>query len=187
MVVLMAPCDRPEELIQRVARDSNRAAFQDLFEYFGPRVKAYLMRLGATSQTAEDLTQEAMLVLWRKAQLFDRTKASAATWVFTIARNLRIDALRRERHPQLDCADPSFAADPEADAFETLELQESDEALHGAITALPPEQAEIVLLSFFSEKPHGEIAADLNIPLGTVKSRLRLAMTRLRAALGDDS
>jgi RNA polymerase sigma factor (sigma-70 family) len=187
LVVLMAACDQLEELIQRVARERDRTAFRGLFEHFAPRVKAYLMRLGATSQTAEDLAQEAMLTLWRKAQLFDPAKASAATWMFTIARNLRIDALRRERHPQLDRDDPSLAPDPEADAAVTLEVRESDEALRLAVTALPHEQAEIVLLSFFSDKPHSEIAAELHIPLGTVKSRLRLAMTRLRAALGEIS
>jgi RNA polymerase sigma factor (sigma-70 family) len=187
MVVLMAPGDQLEKLIQCVALGRDRSAFRDLFEHFAPRVKAYLMRLGATSQAAEDLAQEAMLTLWRKAELFDPAKASAATWVFTIARNLRIDALRRERHPQLDAGDPSLAPSPEADAAVTLELQESGEALRLAVTALPPEQAEIVFLSFFSDKPHSEIAAELNIPLGTVKSRLRLAMTRLRAAIGDNS
>ena len=183
----MALCDRPEDLIKRVARDRDRGAFQDLFQHFAPRVKAYLMRLGAPSQAAEDLAQEALLTLWRKAQLFDGTKASAATWVFTIARNLRIDALRRERYPQPDANDPTLTLDSEVDASVTLELRESSDALRVALTALPPEQSEIVFLSFFSDKPHSEIAAELNIPLGTVKSRLRLAMTRLRAALGDDS
>jgi RNA polymerase sigma-70 factor (ECF subfamily) len=175
--------DQLAELIHRVARERDRAAFRNLFGYFAPRVKAYLVRLGATSQTAEDLAQEAMLTLWRKAPLFDPDRASAATWVFTIARNLRIDALRRDRHPQPDFGDPSLAPDLEVDAVATLEARESGEALRLAMTALPPDQAEIVLLSFFADKPHSEIATDLNIPLGTVKSRLRLAMTRLRAAL----
>jgi RNA polymerase sigma factor (sigma-70 family) len=183
-VVLMAPVSALEMLIQRVARDQDRAAFQELFEHFAPRLKAYLMRLGATSQVAEDLAQEAMLTLWRKAQLFDPVKASAATWMFTIARNLRIDALRRERHARMDSGDPSLAPDPEADAAATLETQESGEKLRLAVIALPAEQAEIVRLSFFSDKPHSQIATELNIPLGTVKSRLRLAMTRLRTALG---
>ncbi|HEX4105645.1 MAG TPA: sigma-70 family RNA polymerase sigma factor [Rhizomicrobium sp.] len=185
-VVLMRPCDEFEKLLCRVAWERDRSAFQALFEHFAPRVKAYLMRLGTASQPAEDLAQEAMLTLWRKADLFDPAKASAATWVFTIARNLRIDALRRERHTRFDFDDPSMAPDPEEDADVSLETRESEEALRLALAALPTEQAEIVLLSFFSDKPHSQIAAELGIPLGTVKSRLRLAMSRLRAALGEN-
>ncbi len=171
------------ELLRRVADGRDRAAFQTLFEHFAPRMKAFLMRQGAGSQVAEDLAQEAMLTVWRKAALFDPAKASAATWVFTIARNLRIDMLRRERRPQFNPDDPSLAPDAERGADRELEARESEDALRLALRGLPPDQTEVVMLSYFSDKPHSQIADELGIPLGTVKSRLRLALARLRASL----
>lgn len=174
--------DQFDTLLLRVAESRDRAAFKALFEHFAPRVKAYAMRLGAPAGQAEDLAQEAMLTLWRKAHLFDPAKASAATWIFTITRNLRIDLLRRERLVPLD-GDPALEADSEPDAGQGFETRQSEEALRQALRSLPPEQNQIVMLSFFSDKPHSQIAAELNLPLGTVKSRLRLAMTRLRAGL----
>jgi RNA polymerase sigma factor (sigma-70 family) len=150
-------------------------------------VKSYAMRLGASAQAAEDLAQEAMLTMWRKAGLFDPDRASAGTWIFTIARNLRIDLLRRERVARLDGGGPSLAPDVEPDAGEGFVLRESEDAVRAALRSLPAEQSQIVMMSFFSDKPHSEIATELNIPLGTVKSRLRLAMVRLRLRLGETS
>lgn len=172
-------------LVLAVAQERDRAAFQALFRHFGPRVKAYMMRLGAPAAQAEDLAQEAMLSLWRKAHLFDPAKASVGTWVFTIARNLRIDAIRREKRPELDPADPMLAPDAEASAEDGLALADDEDRLRAALKGLPPDQVRVVELSFFADKPHSQIAQELAIPLGTVKSRLRLAMLRLRAALGD--
>jgi len=183
-VVLMGEREQFDALLRRLAEARDRAAFQTLFEHFAPRVKSYAMRLGASAPEAEDLAQEAMLVMWRKAALFDPRRASAATWIFTIARNLRIDRLRRERLPRLDRGDPSLAPETEPDAGEGFEARQGEEALRLALRSLPAEQTEIIMLSFFSDKPHSRIAAELNIPLGTVKSRLRLAMVRLRASLG---
>jgi RNA polymerase sigma-70 factor (ECF subfamily) len=172
-----------EALIARVAQDRDRAAFAALFAHFGPRIKAYLIRLGAAPNLAEDVTQEAMLSLWRKAHLFDFTKASAGTWVFTIARNLRSDQIRRERRPQIDADDPLCEEPRRADEGLTWSQQEG--RLRAALAMLPPDQARVIELSFFSDCPHSEIADKLGIPLGTVKSRLRLAMARLRTAMGD--
>jgi RNA polymerase sigma-70 factor (ECF subfamily) len=182
LVVLMREVDHFDALLRRVAEARDRAAFQELFEHFAPRVKSYAMRLGAPAPAAEDLAQEAMLTMWRKAGLFDPAKASASTWIFTIARNLRIDLIRRERTLRLDGGDP-LAEESEPDAGEAFEARENQEALRLALRSLPAEQNQIVMLSFFSDKPHSEIAAELNLPLGTVKSRLRLAMVRLRASL----
>lgn len=186
-VALMQPDIDHNALLRRVAGEQDRAAFQSLFEHFAPRIKAYLMRGGASAPAAEDLAQEAMLTLWRKAALFDATKASAATWVFTIARNLRIDALRRERHPGFDPSDPSLTPAGERGADEILEARATEDALSHALRDLPSGQSEIVVQSFFLDKPHSQIATELGIPLGTVKSRLRLAMARLRVALGDEA
>jgi RNA polymerase sigma factor (sigma-70 family) len=168
-----------------VAQDRDRTAFQALFGHFAPRVKAYLMRLGAPAPQAEDLAQEAMLSLWRKSHLFDPAKASVGTWVFTIARNLRIDAIRRERRPELDPADPMLSPEGERGADESLAAAEDEDRLRLALKSLPPDQVRVIELSFFADKPHSQIAAELEIPLGTVKSRLRLAMLRLRAVMGE--
>jgi RNA polymerase sigma-70 factor (ECF subfamily) len=172
-------------LIEAVARSQDRAAFADLFAHFAPRVKGYLMRLGANGALAEELAQEAMLTLWRKAALFDQKKASASTWVFTIARNLRIDAIRRERHPEVDPAE--LAPEPERAADDGIVRIEDDTRVRQAITRLPREQAQVIELSFYADKPHSVIAKELGLPLGTVKSRLRLAMARIRLALGEES
>jgi len=170
-------------LLCRVAQTRDRAAFASLFGHFAPRVKAYLLRLGATPALAEDLAQEALLSLWRKAHLFDPAKASAATWLFTIARNLRIDAIRREKRPELDPED--FMPEPGTAADDGLAQADEEVRLRAALKDLPADQIQVVELSFFADKPHSEIAEALGIPLGTVKSRLRLAMARLKRVLGE--
>lgn len=170
-------------LLAAVGAARDRAAFEALFRHFAPRIKAYLLRLGASAAAAEDLAQEAMLSVWRKAALFDPAKASAATWIFTVARNLRIDALRRERRPEFDPADPAFVPDAERPADAALARSEDEARLREAIGKLSPEQARVVELSFFADKPHSAIARELGLPLGTVKSRLRLAMSRIRGVL----
>ena len=174
-------------LIMSVATARDRAAFKLLFDHFGPRVKGFMIRLGAAPQQAEDLAQETMLLLWRKAHLFDAGKASASTWIFTLARNLRIDALRKERRPQFDPEDPALVPEPEADADTRMTLEQDSTRLRAALTSLPPDQMQVVELSFFGDKPHSAIAEELKLPLGTVKSRLRLAMMRLRSALDGDA
>ena len=168
-------------LIARIATDADRSAFVELFHHFAPRVKSYGRRLGASDTAAEELAQETLLAVWRKAGQFDPARASASTWIFTIARNLRIDALRRERPapPADDDADPS----PPADVL--ISGSQQDGRVRQALGSLPPEQLEVIRLSFFSDAPHSAIAESLGLPLGTVKSRLRLAMTRLRALLED--
>jgi RNA polymerase sigma-70 factor (ECF subfamily) len=174
---------RMSALIGAIAARGDREAFAALFTHFAPRVKSYLLRLGAGPEAAEEMAQETLLAVWRKAAAFDPQRAAASTWVFTIARNLRIDALRRERAPiGPDLAEASLQpATPHA-AMAALQ----DEARIGrAIAGLSAEQAQVVRLAFFSDKPHSEIAGELGLPLGTVKSRLRLAIGRLRALLGE--
>ena len=174
-------------LMLAVAQTQDRAAFAALFAHFAPRIKGYLMKLGAGAALAEDLAQEAMLTIWRKAALFDPARASAATWIFTIARNLRIDAIRRERRPDFDPNDPALVPDEEPSADSVLMREEDDEKLRAAMTALSPEQVQVIQMSFFADKPHSQIASELGLPLGTVKSRLRLAMVRIRVAMGGES
>jgi RNA polymerase sigma-70 factor (ECF subfamily) len=170
--------------ILAIAQNADRAAFGALFAHFAPRVKGYLMRLGADAAVAEDIAQETLLSVWRKAAYYDPRKAEASTWVFAIARNLRIDALRRERHPEPQATEELIAMIAMDEGAESaVDAAERGAKLRQALVHLPTEQAEIVRLAFFQDKPHSEIERELGIPLGTVKSRLRLAMARLRAAL----
>jgi RNA polymerase sigma-70 factor, ECF subfamily len=171
--------------ILAVAERHDRAAFAALFTHFAPRVKGYLIRHGAAPEAAEDLAQETLLIVWRKAASFDPAKADAPTWIFTIARNLRISAVRRERRPEPMACDELGRADPGLPADEAIAVTDRTAALRAALESLPPEQARIVELNFLEDVPHRELETRLGIPLGTVKSRLRLAIVRLRAALGD--
>jgi len=169
-----------------IARNQDRAAFARLFGHFGPRVKSYLLRLGADQAQAEDLTQEVMLTVWRKAPSYDPKLAGPSTWIFAIARNRRIDALRREKRAQLDSDDP--ALQPEADALpdRTLDAGRWEARLSQALRELPQEQAQMLKLAYYEDRSHGDIAQSLRLPLGTVKSRLRLAIGRLRTMFGDE-
>ncbi|MDE2006843.1 MAG: sigma-70 family RNA polymerase sigma factor [Rhodospirillales bacterium] len=173
-------------LIHAVAASRDRAAFAMLFSHYAPRVKTFLQRRGADAAQAEELAQEALLAVWRKADQFDPGRATAAAWIFAIARNLRIDALRRARLA-IPVADPSDAPEPPPAADALLSADQRARRLHDAIAALPAEQSEALRLAYFDERSHSEMETALAIPLGTVKSRLRLAMARLRAALGEDA
>ncbi|AWK89960.1 sigma-70 family RNA polymerase sigma factor [Azospirillum thermophilum] len=172
--------------LRAVAERHDRQAFALLFGHFAPRVKAYMLKLGMPQARAEDLAQETMLTVWRKAGLYDPARAEPATWVFTIARNLRIDALRRERHPEVsdELLEQQEDDRPPADAL--LAAGQRARRLRAALAGLSPEQAEVVRLSFFADLAHPAIAERLNLPLGTVKSRLRLALGKIRKALGDE-
>lgn len=172
-----------QALIARVARQQDRAAFAALFDHFAPRVKSYLMRLGADDATAEELAQEVMLAVWRRAASFNAALASVGTWIFTIARNKRIDRLRRERRPELDPDDPDLAPVQAVDADHALDIARAGDKLRAAIADLPAEQASLLAMAFFEDKSHRAIAAETRLPLGTVKSRIRLALGRLRALM----
>ncbi|MDX6750061.1 sigma-70 family RNA polymerase sigma factor [Geminicoccaceae bacterium 1502E] len=169
--------------MRAVARSQDREAFRRLFDYYAPRLKAYLRRAGAAGDAAEDLAQEVMLTVWRRAWQFDPAKASLSTWVFTIARNKRIDALRRERRPDMQLDDPSLQPEPPPRGDNVTELFRMSQLVMRAVEDLPEEQSRLLKIFYFEEKPHGAIAEELGLPLGTVKSRLRLAMARLRTVL----
>jgi RNA polymerase sigma-70 factor (ECF subfamily) len=173
-------------LIENIASQKDREAFAELFAHFAPRVKGYLMRLGASNGQAEEVTQDAMLTVWRKAHLFDRKKAAASTWIFTIARNRRIDILRQQKYPELDANDPALVPDTPAEADDEVIAEQRGELVRAALDKLPEEQRELVRLAFYNGWSHGQLADETNLPLGTVKSRLRLAFGRLRQELGDD-
>jgi RNA polymerase sigma-70 factor (ECF subfamily) len=175
----------PAELLQRVAVDRDRTALAALFDAFGPRLKSMLMRLGADSASAEDLVQETFVSVWRKAHLYSPGRGAPSTWIFTIARNLRIDLLRRQSSkPYIDFETVEMASDTPIGSV-VAEQRQIVARVTRALEALPEEQREVVRLSFVQELPHSEIAKRVGIPLGTVKSRLRLAYDRLRPQLED--
>ncbi|HEX5845126.1 MAG: sigma-70 family RNA polymerase sigma factor [Rhodoplanes sp.] len=179
-------------LIEAVATRRDRAAFVRLFQHFAPRVKTFMLRSGASEAAAEEIAQETMLSVWRKADSFKPDTAGAAAWIFTIARNQRIDAFRRERRGgAVEVDSDQDIAESQVDERLTPESQvaagQLEHYVRRAMAQLSNEQLRVVELSFFEDKPHGEIAELLQIPLGTVKSRLRLAIARLRALLGDIS
>lgn len=163
----------------------DRSAFAALFAYYAPRVKSYLRRLRMDERLAEDLAQDVMLTVWRKAAQFDAEKASVGTWIFTIARNRFIDTVRREKRPELDANDPLLMPEEPVQADREMESRQISDRVRAALVTLSPDQAEVVTLSYLEGLPHTAIAERLGIPLGTVKSRLRLAFGRLRPVLED--
>lgn len=170
-------------LVAAVAERQDRAAFTHLFDAFAPRLKAYLLRQGMEAAGAEEITQEVMVTLWRKAGLFDPQKSSLATWLYRIARNRRIDVLRRDRLEFLDTQDPVLEIEDESDLDAAMDRQQRETAVRAALGSLPEEQLALVRLAFFEGLSHGQISERTGLPLGTVKSRIRLGFTRLRRTL----
>jgi len=174
------------DLIDRIALDRSSEAFGTLFREYRPRIKAFMQRQGADAAMADDLAQETLLTVWNKAVMYSGAKGSLQNWIFTIARNLRIDRLRRETPWQ-------ELTPTHADMLES-DTERPDDAISGAqrqqrvqqaLATLPPEQREVLVLAYVEALPHSEIAAKLSLPLGTVKSRVRLAYQKIRAALED--
>lgn len=171
-----------DRLIEAVALHRDREAFAELFSYFAPRLKAWLIKSGASAAAAEDFAQDAMLTVWRKADLFDARKARAATWIFTIARNRRLDMLRRDARP-LPVPEIELAEQTVERPDDIVALSQDAARVRDALSQLKPDQVEVLRLAFFMDSPHSEIARQLDLPLGTVKSRIRNAMIKLRLIL----
>jgi RNA polymerase sigma factor (sigma-70 family) len=167
--------------VRRIQVDRDQTAFAELFRHFAPRVKAFLLKSGAGDTLAEECTQEVMATLWHKAHLFDPTRASVATWIFTIARNRKIDMLRRNRRPEPE--DLPWGPEAEPDQEEAMALRQETDKLGEALRRLPEKQRELVEKAYFGDLSHTEIAAQTGLPLGTIKSRIRLALERLRYEL----
>jgi RNA polymerase sigma-70 factor (ECF subfamily) len=177
-------------LIEAVATRQDRAAFAFLFEHFAPLIKTFMRRSGVSDANADELAQETLLTVWRKAALFDPSTNRAAAWIFTIARNLRIDALRRGQRAGANEAadvDAEFQVDASPGPDLRAASAQAETRVRAMLAELSEEQRRVLELSFYEDKAHGEIARLLKIPLGTVKSRSRLAMNKLRNLLGEFS
>jgi len=172
-------------LLQRIAAKRDRAAFIEIYEYFAPRVKSFLLGQNVPPAAADDVLQEVMLAVWNKAGLFNPEKAAPSTWIFAIARNKRIDRIRRETKPELDPEEPSLQPSSPQPADDDLLHGQRKTAVFAALAELPDDQRIVIEYSFLKGLSHGEIAEQLGLPLGTVKSRIRLAFGRLRNELGE--
>jgi RNA polymerase sigma-70 factor, ECF subfamily len=180
---VIAP-ERLGDLLIAVAQSQDRDAFEILFEHFAPRLKAYVLRQGTDAGMAEEVVQETMVKVWRRAAQFQPERASAATWVFTIARNTRIDMLRKARRPEPDMNDPAYVSNSQPPVDEAISRAQDAERLRKALASLPAEQQTVLIMAFFEDKPHARVAEELGLPLGTVKSRIRLAVRRIQSKFG---
>lgn len=178
-----APSDA-ELLILIAGRD--RTAFGALFARYAGRIKAFTMRSGASAPDADEIAQDVMVAIWRSAAGFDPARAAASTWIFAIARNRRIDLIRRARRPAPDPADPLFQPDPEPGGLDMLAQAQQEVRVRDGLASLAPEQRAVLVAAFYDGLSHGEIAEVQGLPLGTVKSRIRLAFRHLRDVLGED-
>lgn len=168
-------------LLLAVRDQQDKVAFAALFRHFAPRVKGFLMKSGMSAALAEECAQDVLATLWQKSHLFDPTRASVATWVFTIARNRRIDAARRAARPEPE--DLPWGPEAEPDQQEALEMAQETERLGAALALLPEAQRALIEKAYFGELTHTEIAVETGLPMGTIKSRIRLALDKLRAQL----
>jgi len=178
--------DRLADCVEQIAQARSRAAFSEVFEYFAPRLKSYLVRLGSEASSAEEIMQEVMLNVWRKAEQYDRTQASVSTWIFRIARNRRIDTLRRQNKPELDAEDPMLRPAEAETPDITVNRSQIEAQVRTAMETLPEDQLVLLKAAFYEGLSHSEIAKRFDLPLGTVKSRIRLAFMRLRGSLERD-
>jgi RNA polymerase sigma factor (sigma-70 family) len=172
-------------LMVAVRDAQDKTAFAALFRHFAPRVKGFLMKSGTDASLAEECAQDVMATLWHKAHLFDPARASVATWVFTIARNRRIDFARKARRPEPEALD--WGPDHEPDQADLYEAAQETRILTAALSELPEKQRALVQRAFYGDLSHSEIAAETGLPLGTIKSRIRLALDRLRTKMTESS
>jgi len=167
-------------LVTSIANNRDEDAFKCLFNYFAPRVKSFMLRSGLREGMADEIAQETLLTVWRKAEQYNGSLAGVSTWIFTIARNKKIDRFRKDSRPLPDANDPTYAFQEEHTPEQKITLAMDTDRLYSALKKLPADQRDVLVLSFIKDNPHREIADILDIPLGTVKSRIRLGLARLK-------
>lgn len=173
------------DCIQRVADERCKQAFAELFEHFAPRLKTFLIRQGTDEAAAEEIVQDVMLNVWRKADQYDPQQASVSTWIFRIARNRRIDRHRRAR-PELDPSDQMLQPQQTEQPDITVNRQQIEIVVRREINTLPDDQMDLLKAAFYDGLSHAAISELFDLPLGTVKSRIRLAFQKLRRQLSEE-
>ena len=174
-----------EEMVVQIAENKDRSAFRALFDHFAPRLKSYLIKLGLTGDRAEDVAQDVMVTLWQKAAQFNPEKAKVSTWIFRIARNRHIDIIRKQKYPEVNADNHMVNMVAPEKTDEPLEGAQTANLIKLAMATLKNNQQDVIKLSFFEELSHSEIAERLDLPLGTVKSRIRTAFQTLRREIGE--
>ena len=169
-----------------IAKSQDIESFKKIFDYFSPRLKSFLMRSGADEAIAEEIVQETMTIIWIKADYYDPKVASPSTWIYTIARNKKIDILRKSRKAILEDIETAVLPPIESKADENIEHDQKFDMVARYLDDLPADQLDLLKMNFFEEKSHGEISEITKIPLGTVKSRIRLALEKIRGKLEQD-
>jgi len=166
--------------IKEIAESHDKNSFATIFKFYAPKLKSYLVKIGAIESHAEEIIQEVMLAIWTKAASYDSSKSSTATWIYTIARNKRIDRLRKEKRHLLSDSDEGLEIPVESSQEDDIYNVQVSKRLKKFIELLPEQQSKLIKMSYFYDKTHADISKDLNIPLGTVKSRIRLALSKMR-------
>ncbi len=174
--------DEWSQCLLAIADGGDRAAFTRLFRHFAPLIKGFALAGSSLSANhADELVQEVMIKVWQKAAAFDPAKAAASTWIYTIARNCRTDLFRRLQKFDTPLAAEDVAPDGASEEpFEQIQSRRNGQLVHELMSALPVDQVQILAKVYMEGKSHAEAAAELDLPLGTVKSRVRLALQKLQ-------
>ena len=174
------------DCLKKIATNQDITSFKVIFEFFGPRLKSFLISSGAEESIAEEIVQETMAIVWNKADYYNPKLASPSTWIYTIARNKKIDILRKSRKAVLENIDTAILPPVLPKLEEDIDHDQRFEILNKYLEDLPKAQLDLLKMNFIEEKSHGEIAKITNIPLGTVKSRIRIAMEKIRDRIKKD-
>ena len=166
--------------IDLIGKNQDKLAFGTIFKYFAPRLKSFLIKAGSTDSQAEEVIQEVMIAVWTKSASYDSNKSSVSTWIYTIARNKRIDKIRKEKRHYLSESDEGLEIPVDSTQEKEIFTAQVSNSLKKYMANLPDEQSRLLKLSYFYNKTHADISEELQIPLGTVKSRIRLALTKMR-------
>ena len=166
--------------VELIGKNQDKLAFNSIFKYFAPRLKSFLVKAGSTDSQAEEVIQEVMIAVWTKSSTYDSNKSSVSTWIYTIARNKRIDKIRKEKRHYLSESDEGLEIPVDSTQEKEIFSAQVSSSLKKYLSNLPEEQSKLLKLSYFYNKTHADISTELKIPLGTVKSRIRLALTKMR-------
>ncbi len=166
--------------IELIGKNQDKSAFSNIFKHFAPRLKSFLVKAGSTDMQAEEVIQEVMIAIWTKSSTYDSNKSSVSTWVYTIARNKRIDKIRKEKRHYISESDEGLEIPVDSTQEKEIFSAQVSNSLKKYMSNLPEEQSKLLKLSYFYNKTHADISEELKIPLGTVKSRIRLALTKMR-------